>query len=709
MDIIEGLNAAQAEAVTTTTGPVLVLAGAGSGKTKTLTHRIAHLISSEGVWPNQILAVTFTNKAAKEMRERLGVLVGQDGSHRSFMPWMGTFHGICVRLLRQDGQAIGIPQNYVIYDEDDRQGLIKQAIKQLGITDKQMKPRNVSSMISNAKNDMQTPEDFEAQSHYPFQQSVAKVYFLYEKLRKEASALDFDDLLLETVRLFREVPDIRSKWRDQFKYILIDEYQDTNAAQYQIVKSLVGPERNICVVGDDWQSIYSWRGADFTNILNFERDFPGAKTIKLEQNYRSTGAILEAAQQVITKNEQRSDKVIWTAEEAGLPVQVHGVYDEAEEAYLVASRIGVQVTMGARSYGDFAILYRANAMSYSLERALLQQRIPYQIVGGVRFYDRKEIKDVIAYLRLLYQPNDRMSFSRIVNIPTRGIGATSLEKFLLWQAQSGMDIITSLVNVEQTSTLTPRAKTALARLGETLRLLQAKIQIDSTPSEIIELLLEKVQYRDYLLDGTPQAEEREANIGALISDAKSFALLADFLEEVALMSSADTDGSDEKVTLMTMHAAKGLEFPVVFMVGMEEGVFPGMRAVEAGRAELEEERRLCYVGMTRAREELHMSYAQGRLQFGQRSYNMPSRFLADMGHVAAQSPSMNFGGSSAQPQEPSYDEYGDIPAFDIGDRVRSAQFGKGEIVDIDGMAVSVAFESGQTKKLNVEYARLERV
>lgn len=709
MDITAGLNAAQAEAVTTTTGPVLVLAGAGSGKTKTLTHRIAYLVGHEGVWPNQILAVTFTNKAAKEMRERLGELVGQDGSHRSFMPWMGTFHGICVRLLRQDGAAIGIPQNYVIYDEDDRQGLIKQAIKQLGITDKQMKPRAISSMISNAKNDMQTPEDFEAQANYPFQQSVAKVYALYEKLRKDASALDFDDLLLETVRLFREAPEVRGKWRDQFKYILIDEYQDTNAAQYEIVKSLVGPERNICVVGDDWQSIYSWRGADFTNILNFERDFPGAKTIKLEQNYRSTGAILEAAQQVITKNEQRSDKVIWTAEEPGLPVQVHAVYDESEEAYVVASRISVQVTMGARSYGDFAILYRANAMSYSLERALLQQHIPYQIVGGVRFYDRKEIKDVIAYLRLLYQPNDRMSFSRIVNVPTRGIGATSLEKFLVWQAQNGMDIITSLVNVEQTSTLTPRAKTALARLGEILRLLQAKIQVDSTPSDIIELLLEKVNYRDYLLDGTPQAEEREANIGSLISDAKSFALLADFLEEVALMSSVDTAGNDEKVTLMTIHAAKGLEFPVVFMVGMEEGVFPGVRAVEAGRAELEEERRLCYVGMTRAREELHMSYAQGRLQFGQRSYNMPSRFLADMGHVAAQAPSMNFGGFSTQSQEPSYDEYSDIPAFDIGDRVRSAQFGKGEITDIDGMAVSVAFESGQTKKLNVEYARLEKI
>ncbi|HEX7483907.1 MAG TPA: UvrD-helicase domain-containing protein, partial [Candidatus Saccharimonadales bacterium] len=415
MDILQDLNPAQADAVKTTTGPVLILAGAGSGKTKTLTHRIAYLMTQERVWPNEILAVTFTNKAAKEMRERLAHLVGQETT-RSFMPWMGTFHGICVRLLRLDGDKIGIQSNYVIYDEDDRQGLIKQAMKQLSIADKQIKPRAVSSAISNAKNELVGPEEFANTSHYPFQQAVAKIYALYEKMRIDAGALDFDDLLIETVRLFRDQPDIRAKWRAQFKHILIDEYQDTNAAQYAIVKSLVGDDRNICVVGDDWQSIYSWRGADFTNILNFERDFPGAKVIKLEQNYRSTGAILEAAHNVITKNLQRTDKELWTAEPAGAPVQVHPVYDEAEEAYTVVSRIAVQATMGARKYGDFAILYRMNSQSYTLERALLQQRVPYQIIGGVRFYDRKEIKDVIAYLRLLYQPNDRMSFSRIVNV-----------------------------------------------------------------------------------------------------------------------------------------------------------------------------------------------------------------------------------------------------------------------------------------------------
>lgn len=705
MDLLKDLNPAQADAVKTTSGPLLILAGAGSGKTKTLTHRIAYLIANESVWPDEILAVTFTNKAAREMRERLGQLLGQDGTHRGFMPWMGTFHGICVRLLRTDGAAIGVSPNYVIYDEDDRQGLVKQAMKQLSIADKQVKPRAVSSAISNAKNELVSPEEFAETASYPFQQDVAKIYALYEKLRQEAGALDFDDLLLETVRLFREQPEIRTKWRGQFKHILIDEYQDTNAAQYAIVKSLVNDSRNICVVGDDWQSIYSWRGADFTNILNFERDFPGAKIIKLEQNYRSTGAILEAAHNVITKNTQRTDKKLWTAEPAGAPVQVHAVYDEAEEAYAVAARINAQVSIGARNYGDFAVLYRMNSQSYTLERALLQHRIPYQIIGGVRFYDRKEIKDVIAYLRLLYQPNDRMSFSRIVNVPTRGIGATSLEKFLLWQANNGMDIISSLVNVEQTTSLTPRARTALAVMGETLRMLQGKLQADQPPSDIIEALLEKTGYRDYILDGTPQAEDREANIGSLLSDAKSFATLPDFLEEVALMSSADTDSHQQKVTLMTIHAAKGLEFPVVFMVGMEEGIFPTTRVHEAGPKELEEERRLCYVGMTRAREELHLSYAQSRLQFGQRGYNPASRFLADMGHEVAMGPAPSF---TARTPE-SYDEFADGPGLDIGDGVRSAQFGVGEVVDIDGMAVTVQFASGATKKLNVEYARLEKL
>ncbi len=699
MDILDGLNDAQKTAVTTTSGPLLLLAGAGSGKTKTLTHRIAYLLAHESIWPNQILAVTFTNKAAKEMRERLAKLLDQQIT-RSFMPWMGTFHAVCVRILRQHGSEIGIASNFVIYDDDDRQGLIKQAMKELSLSADMVKPRAVSAAISSAKNEMVGPEEYADVAQFPFQKSVAKLYARYEQRRKEAGAVDFDDLLLETVRLFRDSPKTRNHYQAQFRHILIDEYQDTNAAQYAIMKALIGPEKNICVVGDDWQSIYSWRGADFKNILGFERDFPGAAVIKLEQNYRSTGAILEAAHNVISKNIERTEKKLWTTAGAGAPVQVQGVYDETEEAGVVATRIAAQTAIGARSFGDFAVLYRTNAQSYALERALVQQRIPYQLVGGVRFYDRKEIKDIVAYLRLLYQPNDRMSFSRIVNVPTRGIGATSLEKFLVWQSQSGMDILSALVNAEQTATLTSRARQALSGLGELLRRVQVKSELGVGPSELIEELLSATGYRDMLLDGSPQAEEREANLGVLISDAKSYASLDDFLEEVALMSSADVGSTESVVTLMTLHAAKGLEFPVVFIVGMEEGLFPSMRALEEGPRQLEEERRLCYVGMTRAREELYLLYAGSRLQFGQRSYTTPSRFLEDMGYVAA----------SVSPYQRSMTNEFDEFSFslDIGDRVRSPQFGQGEIIDIDGLAVTVSFDSGQTKKLNVEYARLEK-
>lgn len=703
MDVYEGLNQAQTEALVVVEGPLLILAGAGSGKTKTLTHRIAHLIAQHGVWPNQILALTFTNKAAREMRERLATLLSQPNDRR-FMMWMGTFHGICVKLLKIDGSAIGVQSNFVIYDEDDRQGLIKQAMKELSIADKQIKPRTVSSTISSAKNDLITPDEYAQTAQLPYQREVAKLYARYEELRRAAGALDFDDLLIETVRLLRDQPDIRRKWRDHFKHILIDEYQDTNAAQYQIVKYLVNDQRNICVVGDDWQSIYSWRGADFTNILNFERDFPGAKVIKLEQNYRSTGAILDAAHQVITKNTQRTDKKLWTAEGAGVPVEVIPTHDEAEEAYQVATRIA-QSAQAGRRYDEHAVLYRMNSQSYALERALLQHRVPYQIIGGVRFYDRKEIKDITAYLRLVYQPLDRMSFARIVNVPARGIGATSLQKFLVWQASTDMDIISALVNAEQTSSLQPRARRALAEFGELLRTVQAKVEADAMPSEIIEYIIDKVQYREYLRDGTPQAEDREENIGSLISDAQSFASLADFLDEISLMSSVDTAQADDTVTLMTLHAAKGLEFPVVYMVGLEEGIFPHSRVFDSGPAELEEERRLCYVGMTRARQELYLTFASSRLQFGQRGYNAPSRFLSDMGYEPE---SALYGTASFTPSFPD-DEFHDVPQFDTGDRVRSHQFGSGVVVDIDGMAVEVAFDSGQVKKLNVEYARLEHI
>lgn len=701
MDILDGLNDAQKSAASAVSGPVLILAGAGSGKTKTLTHRIAYLLSNEGLWPNEILAVTFTNKAAREMRERLATLTNQSNS-RNFMPWMGTFHGICVRLLRQDGAVIGISPNFIIYDEEDRQGLIKQAMKSLGVSSDQVKPRAVSAAISNAKNDLLNPADYAEGATYGFQQHVAKIYREYEELRVTAGALDFDDLLIETVRLLRESADVRSKYRAQFKHILIDEYQDTNAAQYAIVKLLVNEQKNICVVGDDWQSIYSWRGADFRNILNFERDFPGALVVKLEQNYRSTGSILDAAHNVISKNVERTDKKLWTSAGQGSPVQVLAVYDEAEEAFTVASRINAQAGVGVRKYGDFAVLYRMNAQSYSLERAFMQLHIPYQIVGGVRFYDRKEVKDVIAYLRLLFQPNDLMSFTRIVNVPARGLGQASLDRFMAWQSDSGFDIIAALANADQVPGLQPRAAQTFGKLGDTLRSLQVLGMNNANPGELIDMLLERTGYREYILDGTPQAEERDANLGVLEADAKSFATLPDFLQEAALMSSVDTASDAEKVTLMTLHAAKGLEFPVVFMTGMEEGLFPSARAFEGDPKDLEEERRLCYVGMTRAKEELYLTYAQSRAQYGQRNYAMPSRFLDDMGYKLAM-----FG--RAEPARPKQEEHDLYNMYNIGDIVKSPQFGQGEVVDLDGLAVTITFSNGVTKKLNVEYARLERL
>lgn len=707
--MLEGLNDEQRRAAETIDGPLLILAGAGSGKTKTLTHRIAHIVTTCDVWPEQILAVTFTNKAAKEMRSRLWTLLKTDSRYdteqipRNFMPWMGTFHSICVRMLRLEGSVIGVMPNFVIYDEDDRQTLIKRAVKECRLENAQVKPRALSAAISKAKNLLLTPTDYAETARFPFEQHVAAVYASYEQQRHDAGALDFDDLLVETVRLLRDKPDIRNKWRQNFRHILIDEYQDTNAAQYEIVKLLVNDERNICVVGDDWQSIYSWRGADFTNILNFERDFPGAIVIKLEQNYRSTSAILDAAHAVITKNTQRTDKAMWTDKSSGLPVAIHPVYDESEEAFSVASRVRTQVQSGTRSYKDFAVLYRMNAQSYALERALIQQRIPYQIVGGVRFYDRMEVKDIIAYLRLAVLPTDIVSFSRIVNVPKRGIGATSVEKFLVWQQSSGLDIVSALVTAETADSVPARVRPQLARLGEMMRQLQRDYQNETAPGVIIGSLIDRISYREYLLDGTPGGEEREANLSVLVSDAHNFASLQDYLEEVALMSSVDTVQSGEAVTLMTLHAAKGLEFPVVWMVGMEEGVLPHSRVFDGSKEELEEERRLCYVGMTRAREELHVSYASSRLQFGQRTYSAPSRFLEDMGTAVMMA------STDSTEADTRSEFFGDMHQFEVGDRVRSLQFGSGEIVDVDGMAVSIVFDNGQQKKLNVEFARLEKL
>ena len=686
----EGLNPAQKEAVETLAGPVLILAGAGSGKTKTLTHRIANLIA-HGIPGDRMLAVTFTNKAAKEMRDRLWRLLQQarsdarltpsfkddvfadnaamlatDGTlgrdidsdgftnpPRNFMPYMGTFHGICVRILRIEYQAAGLDRNFVIYDTDDQISLIKQAMKDLKIDDKTLRPKSVQSTISHCKNTGQTPEEYEEEAYYPNQVKTAKIFARYEKLKRESFALDFDDLLLEVTKLFENNKIIREKWQNRFEHILIDEYQDTNHIQYRLVKALVNQDRNICVVGDDWQSIYSWRGADFTNILNFERDFPGAKTIKLEQNYRSTGNILTASQKIINQNKTRTDKELFTTSGEGEPIEIQSLMDETAEASFVAMKIinllanskavmqNGELVKDFTSYSDFAVLYRTNAQSYAIEKAFISHQIPYKIIGGVRFYDRKEVKDVLAILKLIVNFHDRISLDRICRNVLSGIGPASLEKVHTFLNQSENYDATAqgrqnaLLDAGLLDTLSGKAKNNFARLQNFLRDLDTSLK----PAEIIEKVIHYFGLAELVQDGTPSGDERAENLNTMIGNAAEFESLDDFLAEATIMSSADEQTSTNFVTLMTIHAAKGLEFPAVFLVGLEEGLFPSSRSDDEDS--IEEERRLAYVGMTRARKLLILTYAGSRFSNGQRSYNMPSRFLMELGYDPYGSTNLN--------------------------------------------------------------------
>lgn len=733
--ILEGLNPQQRQAVETIDGPILIQAGAGSGKTKTLTHRIAYLIATGQARPAEILAVTFTNKAAGEMRERLANILGVNND-RSFMPWMGTFHSIAVRILRYYGDYIGIPSNFVIFDESDRLVLVKSILKDLAASDKQFPPRKIVSYISNAKNECLSPEEYAKHANSPLQEMAAEVYARYEKRLKDNAALDFDDLLVDTVKLLQDSKDVRDKLRQRFKFILIDEYQDTNRAQYQIVKLLLNEHRNICAVGDDWQSIYSWRGADFTNILNFTRDFPGATVIKLEQNYRSTEEILNAAHNVIEKNTQRSDKKLWTDNRGGEPVQIIEARNEFDEADRIATRIQADVRVGARNYRDFAILYRTNAQSRVFEQMFLRSQLPYKIIGGLRFYDRAEIKDLTAYLKLIYQPHDTVSFRRIVNVPKRGLGDVSVTKFLAWQGETNQDVLTALNNAEACPGMTPRARKSLQQLGVDLADIRAMADKE-TPDKIVEAIIKRFRYDDYIDDGTDQGEAKKENVGELISMAKEYGDLPSFLEEVALISGADVTNHEDAVTLMTLHAAKGLEFPVVFMVGLEDGLFPSAMS-ELDPSKMEEERRLCYVGMTRAREELILTWADQRMIHGETRFNIPSGFLADAAGGYVSSSKLD-----GVDDEVSYDDFNDYPAVSngrqgsygqsnrrgkstlhnpdepyfepeqanlaLGDKVRHQIFGIGHVTEIDGSVVSVYFQDGKTRKLNLAFAPITKI
>ena len=707
-DFLRGLNQEQRRAVTTTEGPLLIQAGAGSGKTKTLTHRIAYIIGTGKATSYNILAVTFTNKAAREMRARLAGLLGKNPDDRSFIPFMGTFHSICVRLLRQDGDFIGVPKNFIIFDEGDRLATIKQACKQLMVDEKSYPPRQISGLISSAKNELISSDAYSQHAKSPLEKIAADIFPIYQKALHQAGALDFDDLIAKTVKMLKENPEVRLKWQQQFRYAMIDEYQDTNAAQYQLIKMLIGPERNIAVVGDDWQSIYSWRGADFRNILRFEKDYPNSTIIKLEQNYRSTKHILDAAHAIISKNAQRSDKQLWTDAGNGMAVQMIPVAHERAEGEAIVRRVKQRTDAGLRTYNDFAVLYRTNAQSRALEEACLHYGIPYRIVGGQRFYDRKEIKDIIAYVRLLFQPEDRVSFDRVANVPARGIGAKSMQSFFEWQVVQNMTLKEALENVASCGTITPKARQALSNFAGIITDLRTSID-DAPVVAIIESLMRRIDYMPFLDDRTPQGEARQENVRELLSVAKEYQEhgLEGFLEEIALVSEAGSDNqSGQAITLMTLHAAKGLEFPVVFMPGMEETIFPHSRSLY-DQSEMEEERRLCYVGMTRAREELYMLYSSSRMLYGGMQHNPPSRFLSEIDGEFTQNNSSSYNPWEKPAEVSSEPRY--VVDINEGDSVRHQLFGVGTVVEMEGDDAVVYFKGKGSKKLNISFAPLEKL
>ncbi|MFE6074267.1 DNA helicase PcrA [Paenibacillus sp. NPDC057886] len=634
-DAVARLNTPQRQAVEATDGPLLIMAGAGSGKTRVLTHRIAYLIATRKAPPWGILAITFTNKAAREMQDRVSQLVG--GSQGRDI-WVSTFHSMCVRILRRDIERIGFTSNFSILDSSDQLSVIRSCMKDQNIDTKKFEPKAVQSMMSTAKNELISPEQYEKQAADYFEGIVAKVYKMYQKRLRANNSLDFDDLIMATIQLFKEVPEVLDFYQKKFQYIHVDEYQDTNRAQYMLCRMLADSHHRICVVGDSDQSIYRWRGADISNILNFEKDYPEASTILLEQNYRSTSNILNAANEVIGLNTGRKPKKLWTDKEGGSKIKVYRADSEHDEGYFVTSEISKNVKNG-KSYQNHAILYRTNAQSRVIEEILIKSDIPYQIVGGIKFYDRKEIKDILAYLRLLSNPDDDISLTRIINVPKRSIGDTTVAKLAAAAGERGISIFRVLQVVDDLG-FAGRTRNALVEFYDMIAALHQMVEYLSV-TELTEKILEMSQYRlEMQNENTLESRARLENIDEFLSVTMEFEknnedkTLVSFLTDLALIADIDSMNDDEEdqsdaVTLMTMHSAKGLEFPVVFIVGMEEGVFPHSRAF-MDNEELEEERRLAYVGITRAEEQLFLSCAQMRTLFGRTTANPPSRFLDEI-------------------------------------------------------------------------------
>ncbi|MFW6055683.1 MAG: ATP-dependent helicase [Chloroflexota bacterium] len=715
MDVLASLNPAQREAVQTVGGPLLILAGPGSGKTRVITSRIAHLVSS-GINPHNIMAVTFTNKAAREMRARLQLLLQEECSRLT----IGTFHAICCRILRTDGEPVGLSPGFVIYDDDDQVNLIKQALLELSLDPKQYSPRLIQSSISATKSRLLSEQTQSQGVDSYFEEIVQRVHARYQALLAQSDAVDFDDILLKTVRLFQSRPDILAKYQERYVHVLVDEFQDTNLAQFELVKLLAARHNNLCVVGDPDQSIYSWRSADVRNILSFENEYPDGRVVLLEQNYRSSKTILKAAMQVISGNALRKDKTLWTANDEGKQLVLAECLNEKDEAQTVVSIIDKLVQHDGLSYGDCAVLYRVNAQSRSLEESLLRYGIPYRLVGGTRFYRRQEIRDIIAYLRVIHNRDDSVSLSRIINTPGRGIGQGTLSKLQAWAAERDISLFAALEQMVREKDLPARAANALNRFLDLMTTLFERSERLALP-ELIEEILIQTAYRDYLME-SEDGDERWENVQELKGVANDYADLAPaqalpaFLEKASLVSDVDEmEDESGSVTLITLHQAKGLEFPAVFIIGVEDGVLPHRKSFD-NPAEMEEECRLCYVGMTRAQQYLFLTRAHRRSLFGNGLANPPSRYLhrispdliTTRGLWEEDSVGMT-GAVYAQPY--SYGMSDD--EFRVGDWVFHKKFGQGVVMDCfpdrNDLVITVSFEEAGIKRLLLSLAQLEKI
>src|SRR5213080_1170742 len=706
------LNPVQREALRATEGALLVIAGAGSGKTRVLTYRVAHLINAVGAKPNEILAITFTNKAAGEMRERLEHLLGRGARGL----WVLTFHAACGRILRREAQRLGYRSNFTIYDQADQVRLVKQCLEELERDPKRFTPRGIHSQISNAKNQLVGPDEYASRVQSFYDQTVADVYQLYQRRLFASNAVDFDDLLMLTVDVLERFPEAREKWQQAFRYILVDEYQDTNHAQYRLLQLLAEPDMNVCAVGDPDQSVYGFRGADINNILDFERDFRSTRTIALEQNYRSTNLILEAANAVITNNRERKPKELWSELGDGEPVRVIEVEDEHAEARFVAAGIAGLVEQGF-SGDEVAIFYRTNAQSRVLEDVLVRQGVAYQVIGGPRFYERAEIKDAIAYLQAIDNPYDAVSLQRIANRPRRGIGDSSLARLQTWADAQGRSLWEAMEFAEEAGVGAAPLR-AVQQFRTTIQSLQSGA-LELPVAELVERTLERSGYLEALeAERTIEAQGRIENLQELVGVAREYQENADepslshFLQEISLYSDQDAIREQEsRVTLMTIHNAKGLEFRAVYLIGMEEGIFPHSRSIE--EQGIEEERRLCYVGMTRAQERLTLLHASSRMLYGGRSHNLPSRFLDEVpdSHVERERlRPASWSGYNA-PRQSRIAPREDVPDLATGDSVRHSTLGEGVVTRIEpGGLVTVRFaDDGSERKLMLDYAPLEKL